>query len=141
MAKKLKKIAAPKIETILADTGPLGTGFETADQTLTLSGKAAKKAKVTIFLDGEKVGTVKADKKGTWSFDTNSIADGSHAFTSSAKLGKAKSKLSLRSEASETSAPPSLTRAVGEDWQRCGTGSQPEASESAAFVLRPKKGP
>ena len=90
MAKKLKKIAPPKIQTILADNGALKAAFVTNDQTLTLTGKAAKKAKVTIFVDGTKIGTVKADKKGKWSFDTKPLSDGALAFTAQAKLGKSK---------------------------------------------------
>jgi len=86
------RMKAPKLKRILFDDGVLTGGFLTQDRTLLIEGKSVANAKITIFDNGVKIGTVKADKKGNWSFATKELADGSHGFTASAKLKKDKSK-------------------------------------------------
>jgi len=87
-------VKAPKLKRILSDDGVLPGGFLTQDRTLVIEGKSVARATITVFDNGVKIGTVKADKKGNWSFATEALADGSHGFTATAKLKKAKSKAS-----------------------------------------------
>ncbi|RAB63378.1 Ig-like domain-containing protein, partial [Burkholderia multivorans] len=47
--------------------------------TPTITGSGAQpNAKVTIFIDGQAVGTVTADAGGRWSYTPGTLPDGSH---------------------------------------------------------------
>ena len=97
---------APKLSRILFDAGTLANGFLTRDRTLVLEGTAAAKAKITIFDNGTKIGTVNADEAGNWSYKTASLADGGHSFTASAKLKKDTSKPSKAFAGTVDGTPP-----------------------------------
>ncbi|MCP4303300.1 MAG: hypothetical protein GY788_00145, partial [bacterium] len=77
----------PKIKKIKKDTGFSKSDFITSDDTLKLVGTAKAGAKVKIFIDGEKVGTVKANKKGEWKFKTKKLGDDSYKFKVKATKG------------------------------------------------------
>ncbi len=90
----MARLKKPKIKKIVADTGPLGAGELTADNTLILKGKAAPRAKIVIYENGIKIGVVKANKKGKWKFETDSLSDGHSDFSAKAKSGHRKSGVS-----------------------------------------------
>jgi len=78
-------VKKPKIKRIKFEDGSSTGGFNTGDDTLVLKGKAAPGAKVKIFDNGELIGTVKANKKGKWKFETDNLDDGAHGFQIKAK--------------------------------------------------------
>ncbi|MFS2123229.1 Ig-like domain-containing protein [Pseudomonas sp. Pseusp97] len=76
----------PSIDSVTDDVGaiqgPIPNGGVTDDSTPTLSGKAEAGSVVTVYDNGEKIGSVVADKDGDWSFTpTTPINEGPHAFT------------------------------------------------------------
>ena len=85
---------------ITPDTGPVGDGVTSA-KAVTLSGTAEAGATVKV-LDGTKeVGTATADASGAWSVTTGVLAEGDHAFTTTAtdaagNTGGASAPLSVR---------------------------------------------
>ena len=81
-------LTKPKIRKVLSDAGVLGNDALTNDNTLTLVGKAAPRARIFIYDNGVKIGVVKADNKGNWSFDTGVLSDGHNDFSAKAKVGK-----------------------------------------------------
>jgi hypothetical protein len=72
--------SAPKIASFSNDTGKVGDGI-TSDSTLKLAGTAAGNSTVTIYDGTQKLGTVKSDSGGAWSFTTAALNDGSHSLT------------------------------------------------------------
>lgn len=58
--------------------GPVASGQSTDDTTPTLNGTAAANATITIYENGQQVGTAVADANGVWSFTTGTLANGSH---------------------------------------------------------------
>ncbi|MCP4383274.1 MAG: hypothetical protein GY798_17960, partial [Hyphomicrobiales bacterium] len=80
-------MAKPKIKKVKKDTGASSSDFITSDNTLKLVGTAKAGSKVTIYIDGKKVGTVKADKKGKWTFKTKKLGDGDYKFQVKEKKG------------------------------------------------------
>lgn len=58
--------------------GPVASGQSTDDTTPTLNGTAAANATITIYENGQPVGTAVADANGVWSFTTGTLANGSH---------------------------------------------------------------
>jgi VCBS repeat-containing protein len=75
--------AAPVISSWSDDTGPSGDGI-TSDTTLTLLGTAEAGATVTLFDGDTEIGTVTAGSDGTWTFDSATLAGGTHEFTATA---------------------------------------------------------
>jgi Mg-chelatase subunit ChlD len=64
-----------------AITGPLADGDTTDDPTPTLSGKAEPGSTVSVYDNGELLGTVSADKDGGWSYTpTTPLPEGEHEF-------------------------------------------------------------
>ncbi|WP_210508362.1 Ig-like domain-containing protein, partial [Pantoea ananatis] len=81
--------AAPAITTAGDNAGsvqtPLTSGQSTDDTTPTLTGTAAANATVTIYENGQSVGTALADGTGAWSFTPSSaLSNGSHTWTATA---------------------------------------------------------
>ncbi|MEC5518630.1 Ig-like domain-containing protein [Enterobacter hormaechei] len=64
--------------------GPVASGQSTDDTTPTLNGTAAANATITIYENGQPVGTAVADANGVWSFTTGTLANGSHTWTATA---------------------------------------------------------
>jgi hypothetical protein len=77
--------AAPSVTGISSDTGTAGDGT-TTDQTLVISGVAEANARITVFLDGNQIGTTTANGTGDWSYDYTgtSLAVGGYAITATA---------------------------------------------------------
>ncbi|MCP4306824.1 MAG: hypothetical protein GY788_18500 [bacterium] len=84
-------MARPKIKKIKKDTGKSSSDFITSDNKLKLVGTADPKSKIIIYIDGKKVGTAKANKKGKWEFKTKKLADDDYKIQVKAKKkGKTK---------------------------------------------------
>ncbi|HBN5340007.1 TPA: BapA prefix-like domain-containing protein [Enterobacter cloacae] len=78
--------SAPVISTAADNAGsvqaPLTSGQSTDDTTPTLNGTATANATVTIYENGQPVGTVLADGTGAWSFTPSApLVAGSHTWT------------------------------------------------------------
>ncbi|WP_236307894.1 BapA/Bap/LapF family large adhesin [Enterobacter bugandensis] len=78
--------SAPVISAAADNVGsiqtPLTSGQSTDDTTPTLSGTATANASVTIYENGQPVGTALADGTGAWSFTPSTpLAAGSHTWT------------------------------------------------------------
>lgn len=77
----------PVITSILDDaapvTGGVANGQSTNDATPTINGTADVGATVSIYNNGQLMGTVVATN-GTWSYTPGTLTDGSHAFTATA---------------------------------------------------------
>lgn len=78
--------SAPVISTAGDNAGsiqtPLTSGQSTDDTTPTLNGTATANATVTVYENGQPVGTVQADATGAWSFTPSApLAAGSHTWT------------------------------------------------------------
>ena len=76
----------PTIEEIIdnvgAQRGVLLNGAATDDETPTLKGKAEASSTVSIYDNGNLLGSVMTDAKGEWNFTpATSLPDGTHAFT------------------------------------------------------------
>lgn len=77
---------APSILTASDNVGsvqtPLSSGQSTDDTTPTLSGTAAANATITVYQDGQQVGTAQTDGSGAWSFTpSTALANGSHTWS------------------------------------------------------------
>lgn len=77
---------APVISTAGDNVGsiqtPLSSGQSTDDTTPTLNGTATANATVTVYENGQPVGTVQADGTGAWSFTPSApLGNGSHTWT------------------------------------------------------------
>ncbi|MBB4865608.1 hypothetical protein HNP46_004509 [Pseudomonas nitritireducens] len=108
----------PTIDGVIDDVGaiqgPIANGGVTDDSTPTLNGKAEANAIVTIYDNGEKLGSVVADKDGDWSFTpTSPINEGKHDFTVDAtdKAGNTSPKSDVYTVITDYTAPdmPSIT--------------------------------
>ncbi|WP_245331925.1 Ig-like domain-containing protein, partial [Bradyrhizobium sp. NAS80.1] len=64
--------------------GGAAVGNTTPLDDLMLKGTAEANSTIKIFDGGKQIGTVAADGKGTWVFDTGHLNDGSHSFSVSA---------------------------------------------------------
>ncbi|WP_395279605.1 BapA/Bap/LapF family large adhesin [Enterobacter asburiae] len=78
--------SAPVISTAGDNVGsiqtPLSSGQSTDDTSPTLNGTATANATVTVYENGQPVGTVQADGTGAWSFTPSTpLASGSHTWT------------------------------------------------------------
>jgi VCBS repeat-containing protein len=81
--------SAPVISTAADNAGsvqtPLTSGQSTDDTTPTLTGTAAANATITIYENGQQVGTATANGSGAWSFTPSTpLANGSHTWTATA---------------------------------------------------------
>lgn len=81
--------SAPVISTAADNAGsvqaPLTSGQSTDDTTPTLTGTAAANATITIYENGQPVGTATANGSGAWSFTPSTpLANGSHTWTATA---------------------------------------------------------
>jgi hypothetical protein len=72
--------AQPAIGGIISNTGVVGEGI-TNVQAPTLSGTAEANSTVTVYRNGQAVGTVAAGSSGAWNFPSQNLGDGSYAFT------------------------------------------------------------
>ncbi|PJI47424.1 MAG: hypothetical protein CTR55_19790 [Pseudomonas sp.] len=75
----------PSIDQVYDDVGaiqgPIADGGVTDDSTPTISGKAEAGSIVTVYDNGEKLGSVTADKDGDWSYTpTTPLSEGAHEF-------------------------------------------------------------
>lgn len=78
--------SAPVISTAADNVGsiqtPLSSGQSTDDTTPTLNGTATANATVTVYENGQPVGTAQADGSGAWSFTPSTpLVNGSHTWT------------------------------------------------------------
>ncbi|WP_436872071.1 Ig-like repeat protein Blp2 [Acinetobacter haemolyticus] len=76
----------PVLEKVMDDVGavkgPISTGGSTDDARPTLSGRGEAKAVLTIYDNGQPIGTVTVGNDGKWSFEiTQDLALGSHKIT------------------------------------------------------------
>nr|WP_110717939.1 Ig-like domain-containing protein [Salinicola acroporae] len=83
------------------DSGDLDSGDITNDDTPTLDGQAEAGSIVTIFANGNEIGTMMADNQGNWAFTTDNLDDGDYSFTATAT--------DAAGNVSETSDPFALT--------------------------------
>ena len=72
--------AAPLISSFSPDTGTVGDGI-TDVAVLTLTGTAVADSTVAVFDGTTELGTATANASGAWSFTTGTLANGTHAFT------------------------------------------------------------
>jgi hypothetical protein len=70
--------------TTASDTGLSTTDNITKNNTPTFSGTAAAGATITLFADGNQVGTGTADAGGNWSVKSSLLTDGQHVMTATA---------------------------------------------------------
>ncbi|EIK62113.1 putative adhesin/hemagglutinin [Pseudomonas lactis] len=80
----------PTIETIYDDQGPskgnLKPGDITDDDTPAISGKAEANSTIEIFDNSQRIGSVKADNSGEWSFTpTEGLSQGLHSLSITSK--------------------------------------------------------
>ena len=78
--------SAPVISTAADNVGsvqtPLSSGQSTDDTTPTLNGTATANATVTVYENGQPIGTALADGTGAWSFTPSTpLSSGSHTWT------------------------------------------------------------
>ncbi|HDT4926599.1 TPA: BapA prefix-like domain-containing protein [Enterobacter kobei] len=78
--------SAPVISTAADNVGsvqtPLSSGQSTDDTTPTLNGTATANATVTVYENGQPIGTAQADGTGAWSFTPSTpLSSGSHTWT------------------------------------------------------------
>ncbi|MCA1178232.1 Ig-like domain-containing protein [Pantoea rwandensis] len=75
---------ATSLLEVTDDTGStlvlLANGAYTHDNTPTLSGLAGPNDTITLYSNGEVIGTAIADASGQWEFDTTTLADGTYDF-------------------------------------------------------------
>ena len=71
------------ITTFSTDSNVVGDHI-TNDNILTLTGTAPANSTVKVFDGSTQIGTTTANASGTWSYNTATLADGSHSFTISA---------------------------------------------------------
>ncbi|MCS7459565.1 Ig-like domain-containing protein [Paenibacillus doosanensis] len=78
--------APPVITGITNDTGNSGSDGLTNDNTLEIKGTAEANSTVSVYKDGQFIGTVTANESGSWSLDYTSTAlpDGSFSLTATA---------------------------------------------------------
>ncbi|WP_144076886.1 Ig-like domain-containing protein, partial [Salinicola socius] len=74
-------------DDVAPQTGQLDDGDSTNDPTPRLTGRAEAGSTVTIFADGEEIGTTTANAQGNWSFTTANLDDGDTTFTVTATDG------------------------------------------------------
>lgn len=77
-------VISDSVDDVTPQTGSLSSGDRTNDTTPTLQGTAEAGSTVSIFQDGEEVGSTTADTSGEWSFTTPELTEGSYAFTATA---------------------------------------------------------
>ncbi len=75
--------AALAITAFSTDSNIVGDGI-TNDNTLILSGNAPANSTIKVFDGTTQIGTTTANASGTWSYNTATLADGSHGFSISA---------------------------------------------------------
>ncbi|WP_109441682.1 Ig-like repeat protein Blp2 [Acinetobacter haemolyticus] len=77
-----KPILEKVVDDVGAVKGPISTGGSTDDARPTLSGRGEAKAILTIYDNGQPIGTVTVGNDGKWSFEiTQDLALGSHKIT------------------------------------------------------------
>ncbi|WP_336055968.1 Ig-like domain-containing protein, partial [Nitratireductor sp. CH_MIT9313-5] len=76
--------APPTVDAFTEDSGIIGDGI-TNDATLIFSGTGKPGSTLTVYLDGEAIGTTTVGEDGSWTFDHSDtvIPDGSYAVTAS----------------------------------------------------------
>ncbi len=74
-----KAPSRPAIRSFSDDTGKTGDRV-TSDNLQTFSGSAEAGSTVKIYDNSLLIGSVSANAGGTWSFQTNTLSDGAHAF-------------------------------------------------------------
>ncbi|OAE47742.1 Ig-like domain repeat protein [Enterobacter cloacae] len=77
-------VFTPATDNVGTVLGPVASGQSTDDTTPTLNGTAAANATITIYENGQQVGTAVADANGVWSFTPGTLANGSHTWTATA---------------------------------------------------------
>jgi aryl-phospho-beta-D-glucosidase BglC (GH1 family) len=101
-------IASPIIISFSPDSGAVGDGITDAD-VLTLSGTAVANSVVSIFDGTTLLGTATANTSGAWSFLTNTLLNGTHAFaatdTYAGSTSQASSALSVTVDTTPPAAP------------------------------------
>ncbi|WP_152220465.1 Ig-like domain-containing protein [Pseudomonas sp. SCB32] len=111
----------PSIDQVYDDVGtiqgPIANGGVTDDSTPTISGKAEAGSIVTVYDNGEKLGSVTADKDGDWSYTpTTPLSEGAHEFTVDAtdKAGNTSPKSDPFDIVTDYTAPdmPSITGVI-----------------------------
>ncbi|MDP4533729.1 Ig-like domain-containing protein, partial [Marinobacter salarius] len=118
----------PTIDTATDDTGSvtgdLPAGSSTDETTPILSGTAEAGSTVTVFLDGNAIGTTVTDSGGNWSFETPALAEGGHNFTAMATdVAGNESPVSSTFELTvDTVAPNAPTLALANDTGTDGDG-------------------
>lgn len=109
----------PVITSILDDaapvTGGVANGQSTNDATPTINGTADVGATVSIYNNGQLMGTVVATN-GTWSYTPGTLTDGSHAFTATAtNVNGTGSPSTAITVTVDTIAPPTPTATISAD--------------------------
>jgi hypothetical protein len=70
----------PAIAGITPDTGAASTDGFTSSSSPTLLGSAEANSTVSVYQNGQLVGTCSADSKGNWRYDTENLANGTYTF-------------------------------------------------------------
>ncbi|WP_064513226.1 BapA/Bap/LapF family large adhesin, partial [Buttiauxella gaviniae] len=109
----------PVITSILDDaapvTGGVANGQSTNDATPTINGTADVGATVSIYNNGQLMGTVVATN-GTWSYTPGTLTDGSHSFTATAtNVNGTGSPSTAITVTVDTIAPPTPTATISAD--------------------------
>ncbi|MCP2251829.1 Ig-like domain (group 3) [Prauserella aidingensis] len=95
------EVAAPEI------TSP-ESGSSTSDNTPTIEGTGTPGAEVTVYVDGEQVGTAQVGDDGRWSFTPDApLDDGSHTITATQTVGGDTSPVSDGVVITVDTSPPS----------------------------------
>lgn len=73
--------SAPAISSVTPDTGASSTDRVTSTSDPNLLGRAEANSTVSVYQNGQIVGTCAGDSKGTWQYPSSSLADGAYKFT------------------------------------------------------------
>ncbi|WP_106419797.1 Ig-like domain-containing protein [Salinicola tamaricis] len=77
--------AAPTLTTVSDDvapqTGALASGDSTNDTTPRFTGRAEAGSTVTVYANGDAIGTTSTDAQGNWNFTPDALAQGDYDFT------------------------------------------------------------
>ena len=101
-------ISSTAITSISTDSNIVGD-LITNDNTLTLTGTAPANSTVKVFDGSTQIGTTTANASGAWSYNTATLADGSHSFTISATSSGTTTTSAVRTVTVDTKAPSAPT--------------------------------
>ena len=111
--------ASTAITAFSTDSNVAGDNI-TNDNILTLTGTAPANSTVNVFDGSTKIGSTTANASGAWSYNTATLADGSHSFTVSATSSGTTTTSAARTVTVDTHAPSARRPLLLLDRQRYG---------------------